>query len=84
MRARVYKTPCLSSLLCPVLQDILTEALRGAVLVIVLEGLFLTRPLSWLEEHLDYLFLQSTIFGNMELGFRAQIGVFWRNTRRLA
>jgi len=82
--AREYKTPCLSSLLCPVLQDILTEALRGAVLVIVLESLFLTRPLSWLEEHLDYLFLQSTTFGNVALGFRAQIGVFWRNTRRLA
>ena len=81
---QVSSTPRLSSQLQPILQDILTEALRGAVVVIVLEGLFLTRPVSWLEEHLDYLFLQSTIFGNMALGFKTQISVFWQNTRRLA
>jgi hypothetical protein len=65
-------------------QDILQEALRGAVVVVILERLYLTRSVFWLEQHLDYLCLQSSILGNTALGFTAQIGVFWHNTRRLA
>ncbi len=68
----------------PRAQDILHEALRCGVVLIVLERLYLTRSVYWMEEHLDYLCLQSTIFGNAALGFTHQIGVFWQNTRRLA
>ena len=66
------------------MQDILHEALRGAVVVVILERLYLSRSVFWLEDYLDYLCLQSTIFGNAALGFTDHIGVFWRNTRRLA
>jgi hypothetical protein len=65
-------------------QDILQEALRGAVVVVILERLYLTRSVFWLEDHLDYHCLQAIIFGNTALGFTAQIGVFWTSTRRLA
>ena len=64
-------------------QDILNEALHGAVVLVVLERLYLTRSASWLEAHLDYTCLQAIIFGNAELGFSAQIATFWQNTRRL-
>ena len=65
-------------------QDILSQALRGAVVLAILERLYLTRPTPWLEEHLDFACLQATIFGRDVLSFSDQIGIFWRNTRRLA
>ena len=65
-------------------QDILSQALRGAVVLAILERLYLTRPTPWLEEHLDFACLQATIFGRHVLSFSDQIGIFWRNTRRLA
>ena len=67
----------------PARQDILNEALHGAIILVVLERLYLTRSASWLEDHLDYTCLQATIFGSAALGFSAQIAVFWQNTRRL-
>ena len=67
-----------------VAQDILSEALRGAVVVVVLERLYFTRPTPWLEGHLDYACLQATIFGDTALSFSGQIAVFWRYTRRLS
>jgi hypothetical protein len=38
-------------------KDIATEAAKAAVILFVLERLFLTRNASWLEEHIDYLSL---------------------------
>ena len=67
-----------------VTQEILTEALKAVVIVVILERLHLTRPMPWLEQHLDYLCLQARIFGDTTLSFTEQIGVFWRNTRRLS
>ena len=67
-----------------VAQDILSEALRVAVVFAILERLYLTRPTPWLEQHLDFACLQATIFGRDVLSFSDQIGIFWRNTRRLA
>ena len=64
-------------------QDIVTDAARSIVVVVILERLDLTRATFWLEEHLDYFCVQATIFGS-ELSFIDQIGSFWRNTRRLA
>ena len=40
-------------------QDIATEACKAAVVLFILERLFLTRHASWLEEHIDYLSLQA-------------------------
>ena len=75
---------CAAHSLSHVAQDILSEALRGAVLIVILERLYLTRPTPWLEGHLDYACLQATIFGDTALTFTGQIAVFWRNTRRLS
>ena len=38
-------------------KDIATEAAKAAVILVILERLFLTRNASWLEEHIDYLSL---------------------------
>ena len=38
-------------------KDIATEAAKAAVILFILERLFLTRNASWLEEHIDYLSL---------------------------
>jgi hypothetical protein len=69
---------------CAATQDILTEALWGALILVILERLYLTRSVYWLEEHLDYTCVESIIFGHAALSFTAQIRVFWQNTRRLA
>jgi hypothetical protein len=69
---------------CAATQDILTEALWGALILVILERFYLTRSVYWLEEHLDYTCVESIIFGHAALSFTAQIRVFWQNTRRLA
>jgi hypothetical protein len=76
-RARLFS-------LCAATQDILTEALWGALILVILERFYLTRSVYWLEEHLDYTCVESIIFGQAALSFTAQIRVFWQNTRRLA
>jgi hypothetical protein len=40
-------------------QDILIEALKGALLLAILERLVLTSNASWLEDHIDYMSLQA-------------------------
>jgi hypothetical protein len=51
-------THCLRAL-CVTEQDILIEALKGALLLAILERLVLTSNASWLEEHIDYMSLQA-------------------------
>jgi hypothetical protein len=82
-RSALPRPPPLTPLPAAGAQEILNEALHGAVILVVLERLYLTRSASWLEEHLDYTCLQATIFGSTALGFSAQIVTFWQNTRRL-
>ena len=43
-------------------QDIAKETAKGLVILAVLERLHITRPLSWLEDHLDYLSVQALLF----------------------
>ncbi len=38
------------------------EALKAAVVLIILERLFLTRPAAWMEAHIDYLSVQALLF----------------------
>ena len=38
-------------------KDIATEAAKAALILFIMERLFLTRNASWLEEHIDYLSL---------------------------
>ena len=44
-------------------RDVLKEALNGALVLVVLETLYLTRNVHWLEEHIDLLSLQALLFG---------------------
>jgi hypothetical protein len=39
-------------------QDIAKELATGLVILVILERVYLTRPVAWLEEHVDYLSLQ--------------------------
>ena len=36
-------------------KDIVVEAVKATIILIILERLFLTRNSAWLEEHMDYL-----------------------------
>ena len=67
-------------------KDVLTEAVKAAVILAIMERLFLTRNSSWLEEHVDYLSLQALMFQQQraKLGFSGQVRLFFRHTRRLA
>jgi hypothetical protein len=40
-------------------KDIVTEAAKAAILLAILERLFLTRPASWVESNVDYLSTQA-------------------------
>ena len=66
-------------------KDVVTEALKGAIILAIMERLFLTRNSAWLEEHIDYLSLQALMFQQQraKLGFAGQVRLFFRNTRRL-
>ena len=66
-------------------QDIVQEALKGAIIMAIMERLFLTRNANWLEEHIDYLSLNALMFEQQRagLGFVGQVRLFFRHTRRL-
>jgi hypothetical protein len=65
-------------------QSILEEAAKGAIILAILERLCLTRNSNWLEEHIDYLSLQSLLFKQSTLGFVGQIKVFFTFTKRIS
>ena len=48
-------------------QDIGKEAVKGLLVLALLETLFLTRPVSWLEDHVDYLSVQALLFQRASL-----------------
>ena len=66
------------------LRDIAQEAVRSAIILVILERLFLTPNSSWLEQHIDYISLHTLLVRHYGLTFKAQVEVFWRHTRRLS
>jgi hypothetical protein len=63
---------------------IFQAALKAALVVAVLERLFLTPPRTWLEEAVDYHSVQALLFRRTAVGFPGQVATFFRHTRRLA
>ena len=65
-------------------KEIGREALKAAIVLAIMERLFLTRNSSWLEEHLDYYSLQALLFKRAGLSIWQQTKLFFSHTKRLS
>ena len=65
-------------------KDVAIEACKAAVILVILETLFLTPNPKWLEEHIDYLSLQALLLKQTGLGWTGQIKRLWHHTKRLS
>ena len=65
-------------------KDIFIETLKAAVILVILERLFLTRPASWLEEHIDYYSIQALLYKRAGLSVWQQTKLFFQHTKRLS
>ena len=64
--------------------DLFTEAGKAVVILFILERLYLTSNARWLEEHIDYIGLQSLLVKRQGLSLKGQIQTFWRHQKRLS
>ena len=64
-------------------QDIAKEALKAVVVMLVLERLFISSPVGWIEDHIDYLAVQAVMLRE-ELGLWGRICRHVRFTQRSA
>lgn len=64
-------------------RHIFIAALKAALVIAILERLYLTKPSEWLEEAIDYYSLQAVLFKQHSVGFAGQIGTFFRFTKRV-
>jgi hypothetical protein len=66
-------------------REVAKEALKGAAVVVLLETLYLTRNLHWLEENIDHMSLQALLFGRagVPLGPWQRARLFFDFQRRL-
>jgi hypothetical protein len=63
-------------------KDIVVEALKGLVVLAILERMLLTSDISWLEDHLDYLCLQALLF-KQNLSMTGQVRLLFARSKRL-
>ena len=56
-------------------KDIFQEAVRGIIILAILERLMLTRHSSWLDEHLDFYSVQAMLYTDKVVKFTKQIQV---------
>jgi hypothetical protein len=59
------------------------EALKGVVVLVALERLLLTSDISWMEDQLDYLCLQSLLFKHARLSMTQQVRLLFARSKRL-
>ncbi len=66
-------------------REVAREALKGALIIAVLESLYLTRNLHWLEDSIDHMSLQALLFGRAgaPLGVLRRARMFFEFQRRL-
>ena len=64
-------------------QDVAKEALKAAVVMAILERLYLSPNAQWLEQHIDYLSVQA-IVAERGLSMWGRIRIHSRFSRRLA
>ena len=65
-------------------KDLLIEAGKAVVILMILETLYLTPNASWLESHIDYLSLQALLLKQTGLSWAGQITRLWHHTKRLS
>ena len=65
-------------------QDIAKEAAKGVVILLILERLHVTRPVSWLEDHVDYLSTQALLFEEKGLSLFQQTKLLFEYRKRIA
>ena len=65
-------------------QDIVKEAVKGAVVLAILERLQLTSNSNWVEELIDYYSINAVLFRRTATGLLGQLRLFFRFTRRVA
>ena len=58
-------------------QEIGKEALKAVVVLLILERLFVSSPVGWLEDHIDYLSVQAVLM-------REKLGLLGRIRRHVA
>ncbi len=63
---------------------ILTEAAKSILVLFVLERLYLTQHITWLEDHVDYLSLQALLYRRDDLTLAQQVNIILKHSKRLA
>jgi hypothetical protein len=64
-------------------QDIVVEAMKGLVVLVIMERLLLTSDASWMEDHVDYLCLQALLFKHSRLSMTQQVRLLFARSKRL-
>ena len=65
-------------------QDMAKEAGRGILILVILETLMLTRQVSWLEEHIDYLSCAALLLRAKRLSLYQQTRLFFTYRSRIS
>jgi hypothetical protein len=65
-------------------QEIAKEAAKGVVILAILERLHVTRPVSWLEDHVDYLSVQALLFEEKSLSLFQQTRLLFEYRKRIS
>ena len=74
-----------SFLLLRFVQDIVKDASASIAFLAILERLHLTRPVSWLEEHIDYMSIQALLFArDRRMPLLRQVQLFFSFRKRLS
>ena len=64
-------------------KDIAKEAIRGIIILAILERLMLTPHGSWLDEHLDFYSVQAMLYTDKVVSFGTQIMMFFNFQKRV-
>ena len=64
-------------------QDIAKEAMKAVFIMLILERLYVSSPVSWLEEHIDFLSVQAVMMRE-KLGIIGRIRAHLRFSNRMA
>ena len=64
-------------------QDIAKEAVKAVFVMLILERLFISSPVGWMEEHIDYLSVEAVMLRE-KLGLAGRIRRHLKFSRRMA
>ena len=64
-------------------QDIVKEVMKAILVMLILERLFISSPVGWMEEHIDYLSVEAVMLRE-KLGLAGRIRRHLKFSRRMA